>query len=83
MLTSPLELGHTQVDQWLNATDAGDYLAQLLTLEAAFTRRQMWRYARLNLIPSRRLGRRVWFSRNVLTEFAQYGLDPRQTRTGR
>ncbi len=71
------------IDRWRNAGDAGEFMARLVGFETPFTRRQMWRYARGNIIPCKRIGRRVWFSENTLRAIAEHGLDPREMEASR
>lgn len=65
----------------MKARAAGEHLARALGLPVAFSEQQMWRYARLGLLPSVRIGRTVWFDIDAINAYIRPSLRGRCGRS--
>lgn len=59
---------------------AGESLAALVGRTTPFSAQQMWGMARAGQVPHVRIGRRIFFQRNVLIDFVAAGGSPRTER---
>lgn len=64
----------------LKAAEAGGYLADALGLPQPISEQGMWAYARNEVIPAIRLGRRIWFLPRALDDFIAQGGTAREKK---